>query len=244
LKDASSTAIYGARGANGVIMVTTKRGKSGESTITYGLDLSVPTAGPKRAKVLNAKQYMQVEDLAYKNMEKFDPAGWAEGKYKSHDPLVRRATLAAAHPDVFTKNADGTFSPNYDTDWFKESTQHRVSQNHQLGFSGGNERTTYSLSLNYRDDQGLIKTSYLKRYSTRFSIDDQVKKWLRLGRKPCRHQRCGASPDGGRLSFPSCEMAGWIVCQQPRLSWCRRIDELGTPFERTEIQPEHANYAR
>lgn len=181
LKDASSTAIYGARGANGVIMVTTKRGKSGESTITYGLDLSVPTAGPKRAKVLNAKQYMAVEDLAYKNMEKFDPAGWAEGKYKSHDPQVRRTTLAAAHPDVFTKNADGTFSPNYDTDWFKESTQNRISQNHQLGFSGGNERTTYSLSLNYRDDQGLIKTSYLKRYATRFSIDDQVKKWLRLG---------------------------------------------------------------
>lgn len=181
LKDASSTAIYGARGANGVIMITTKRGKSGESTITYGLDLSVPTAGPKRAKVLNAQQYMDVEDLAYKNMEKFDKAGWDAKKYVSHDPQVRRAQLAAAHPDVFTVRPDGTFAPNYDTDWFKESTQHRVSQNHQLGFSGGNERTTYSLSLNYRDDQGLIKTSYLKRYSTRFSIDDQVKKWLRLG---------------------------------------------------------------
>ncbi|MCF0061679.1 TonB-dependent receptor [Dyadobacter chenwenxiniae] len=181
LKDASSTAIYGARGANGVIMITTRRGKSGEGVITYGLDLSVPTAGPKRAKVLNAKEYMAVEDLSYRNMEKFDPAGWAAGKYKTHDPLVRRAQLAAAHPDVFTKNADGTFSPNYDTDWFKESTQSRVSQNHQLGFSGGNNKTTYSLSLNYRDDQGLIKTSYLKRYSTRFSLDDQVKKWLRIG---------------------------------------------------------------
>jgi hypothetical protein len=55
------------------------------------------------------------------------------------------------------------------------------AQNHQLGFSGGNNKTTYSLSLNYRDDQGLLKTSYLKRYSTRFSIDDQVKKWLRIG---------------------------------------------------------------
>ncbi|CAG5070237.1 TonB-dependent receptor P3 [Dyadobacter sp. CECT 9623] len=181
LKDASSTAIYGARGANGVIMITTRRGKSGEGVISYGLDLSVPTAGPKKAKVLNAKEYMAVEDLAYKNMEKFDKAGWDAGKYKTHDPLVRRAQLATAHPDVFTKNADGTFSPNYDTDWFEESTQHRVSQNHQLGFSGGNERTTYSLSLNYRDDQGLIKTSYLKRYSTRFSLDDQVKKWLRIG---------------------------------------------------------------
>lgn len=185
LKDASSTAIYGARGANGVIMITTKRGKSGDGIITYNLDLSVPTAGPKRAKVLNAQQYLDVEDLSYANMAKFDPAGWAEGKYKTHNPQVRRASLQAAHPEIFTvtDNGDGTknYKPNYDTDWFKESTQNRVSQNHQLGFSGGNNRTTYSLSLNYRDDQGLLKTSYLKRYATRLSIDDQVKKWLKLG---------------------------------------------------------------
>ncbi|KAA0990977.1 SusC/RagA family TonB-linked outer membrane protein [Dyadobacter aurulentus] len=181
LKDASSTAIYGARGANGVIMITTRKGKSGEGVITYGLDLSVPTNGPKRAKVLNAREYMAVEDLSYKNMEKFDPAGWAAGKYKTHNPKVRRAQLHAAHPDIFQMSADSIFTPNYDTDWFEEATQHRVSQNHQLGFSGGNNKTTYSLSLNYRDDQGLIKTSYLKRYATRFSIDDQVKKWLRIG---------------------------------------------------------------
>jgi TonB-linked SusC/RagA family outer membrane protein len=181
LKDASSTAIYGARGANGVIMITTKRGKSGEGVVTYNLDVSVQTAGPKKAKVLNAEEYMRVEDLSYKNMEKYDPAGWASGKYATHNPQVRRAQLQAAHPDIFTVRPDGTFSPNYDTDWFREATQNRVSQNHQLGFSGGNSKTTYSLSLNYRDDQGLIKTSYLKRYATRFSIDDQVKKWLRIG---------------------------------------------------------------
>ncbi|WP_374755169.1 SusC/RagA family TonB-linked outer membrane protein [Dyadobacter jejuensis] len=181
LKDASSTAIYGARGANGVILVTTKKGKSGEGSITYGVDFSVATPGPKRAKVLNAQEYLDVEDLSYKNMEKFDPVGWAAGKYLTHDPQVRRAALQAKYPEIFTVRADGTFAPNYDTDWFKESTQSKLSQNHQLGFSGGNERTTYSLSLNYRDDQGLLKTSYLKRYSTRFSIDDQVKKWLKIG---------------------------------------------------------------
>ena len=185
LKDASSTAIYGARGANGVIMVTTKRGKSGDGVITYNLDMSVPTAGPKRAKVLNAQQYLDVEDLSYKNMEKYDPAGWAAGKYATHNPQVRRQQLLDKYPEIFTvtTNPDGTkkFNPNYDTDWFKEATQNRVSQNHQLGFSGGNNKTTYSLSLGYRDDQGLIKTSYLKRYSSRFSIDDQVKKWLRIG---------------------------------------------------------------
>ncbi|WP_428655759.1 SusC/RagA family TonB-linked outer membrane protein [Runella sp.] len=172
LKDASSTAIYGARGANGVILVTTKKGKAGEGQVTYNVDFSVNTIGPNKPEVLNAKQYMAVEDLAWANMAKYDPAGWAAGKWAYLNPKLRRTD-----PRVF--NSDG--SPKYDTDWFKESSQAKLSQNHQLGFSGGNERTQYSLSLGYRDDQGLIKTSYLKRYSGRFTIDDQVKKWMKIG---------------------------------------------------------------
>jgi TonB-linked SusC/RagA family outer membrane protein len=172
LKDASSTAIYGARGANGVILVTTKKGKAGGSQVTYNADFSVNTIGPNRPRVLNAKEYMAVEDLAWANMQKFDPVGWAAGKWAYLNPKLRRTD-----PRVFDSNGN----PLYDTDWFKESTQNKLSQNHQLGFSGGNERTQYSLSLGYRDDEGLIKTSYLKRYSGRFTIDDQVKSWLKIG---------------------------------------------------------------
>ncbi|GGC07240.1 SusC/RagA family TonB-linked outer membrane protein [Dyadobacter sediminis] len=181
LKDASSTAIYGARGANGVILIQTKKGRSGEGIITYNVDVSVPTIGPKRPHTLNAQQYLDVEDLAYANIEKFDPAGWASGKYANLNPQTRRRDFSVQHPDVFTLAPDGSYKPNYDTDWFKEATQNKISQNHQLGFSGGNEKTTYALSLGYRDDQGLLKESYLNRYSTRFSIDDQVKKWLKIG---------------------------------------------------------------
>ncbi|SOD99829.1 SusC/RagA family TonB-linked outer membrane protein, partial [Spirosoma fluviale] len=177
LKDASSTAIYGARGANGVILVSTRKGKAGESRVTYDGQFSVNTIGPNKPKVLNAKEYLATEDLAYANMAKYDPVGWAAGKWSYLDPKVRRAAFSAAHPGVF----DANLNPLYDTDWFKESAQNKLSQNHQLGFSGGNERTQYSLSLNYRDDQGLIKTSYMKRYSGRFSIDDQVKSWLKIG---------------------------------------------------------------
>ncbi|AKD56700.1 SusC/RagA family TonB-linked outer membrane protein [Spirosoma radiotolerans] len=177
LKDASSTAIYGARGANGVILVSTRKGKAGESRVTYDSQFSVNTIGPNKPKVLNAKEYLATEDLAYANMAKYDPVGWAAGKWSYLDPKVRRTAFSAAHPGVF----DANLNPLYDTDWFKESSQNKLSQNHQLGFSGGNERTQYSLSLNYRDDQGLIKTSYMKRYSGRFSIDDQVKSWLKIG---------------------------------------------------------------
>ena len=172
LKDASSTAIYGSRGANGVILITTKRGKSGDGKIDYNVDFSVPTVGPNFPKVLNAKEFLAVEDLAYKNMEKYDPAGWAEGKYASRNPA-----LARKDPRLFDANGN----PYYDTNWLNEATQNKLSQNHELGFSGGNERTNYAFSIGHRDDQGLIKTSYLKRYSGRFSIDDQVKKWVKVG---------------------------------------------------------------
>ncbi|WP_232064515.1 SusC/RagA family TonB-linked outer membrane protein [Rhodocytophaga rosea] len=172
LKDASSTAIYGARGANGVILVTTRKGRSGEGRVTYDADFSVPTLGPNAPKVLNAQEYLAVEDLAYQNMAKYDPKGWAEGKWAFRDPA-----LARKDPRIFDANGQ----PLFDTNWMREATQNKLSQNHQLGFSGGNERTTYALSLGYRDDQGFVKTSYLKRYSGRFSIDDQVKKWLKIG---------------------------------------------------------------
>lgn len=172
LKDASSTAIYGARGANGVILITTKRGQSGEGKVTYNVDFSVPTIGPNKREVLNAEEYMAVEDLAWANMEKFDPAGWNAGKYVHLNPALRRTD-----PRVFDANGNNL----YDTDWLEETTQHKISQNHQLGFTGGNDRTTYTLSLGYRDDQGFLKQSYLTRYSGRFTIDDQVKKWLKVG---------------------------------------------------------------
>jgi TonB-linked SusC/RagA family outer membrane protein len=172
LKDASSTAIYGARGANGVVLVTTKKGKAGDGQVTYNVDFSTNTIGPNRPHVLNAQQYMATEDLAWANMAKYDPAGWAAGKWAYLNPKLRRID-----PRVF--NSDG--SAKYDTDWFKETTQNKLSQNHQLGFSGGNDRTQYSISLGYRDDEGLLKTSYMKRYSGRFTIDDQVKPWLKIG---------------------------------------------------------------
>jgi len=172
LKDASSTAIYGARGANGVVLVTTKKGKANDSQITYNADFSINTIGPNKPEVLNAKQYLATEDLAWANMQKYDPVGWNAGKWAYLNPKLRRTD-----PRVF----DAAGNPLFDTDWFKESSQTKISQSHQLGFSGGNQKTQYSFSLGYRDDQGLIKTTYLKRYSGRFTIDDQIRKWLKVG---------------------------------------------------------------
>ena len=171
LKDASSIAIYGARGANGVILITTKKGSSTGGRISYDVDFSVPTIGPQRVEMLNAREYIDTENLAYENAATYDPAGWAAGNYT--DPRIKRLSL----PLLF----DASGNPLYDTDWFKESTQNKLSQNHQLGFTGGNEETTFGIFLNYREDNGLLLNSYLKRYSGRFTLESQIKPWMKVG---------------------------------------------------------------
>ncbi|WP_143307652.1 SusC/RagA family TonB-linked outer membrane protein [Chitinophaga vietnamensis] len=172
LKDASATAIYGARGANGVVMITTKKGTALGGRVTYDTYLSKNTIGPHRVEMLNAKEYMQVEDLAWKNSQIYDPAGWANGDYVSKNPKLKRTD-----PRLFDKDGN----PYYDTDWLKESVQHKLTQSHQLGFTGGNADSQYGLFLGYLDDNGLLLNSYLKRYSARFTIDSKIKEWLHVG---------------------------------------------------------------
>lgn len=174
LKDASATAIYGARGANGVILITTKRGSSGGGRITYDTELSVPTIGPNRVEMLNAREYLEVENRAYDNIKVYDPTGWASGAYNTlQDPREKRKSL----PLLFDANGN----PLYNTDWLKASTQNKLSQNHQLGLTGGTTDNSYGIYLGYRNDQGLLLNSYLKRYSGRFVMDTRIKPWLKVG---------------------------------------------------------------
>jgi len=170
LKDASSTAIYGARGANGVILVTTKRGTSNGGKVTYDTDFSISVA-PKKLALMNSKEFLAVEDLAYKNAAKYDPVGWATGT-KYTDPKTKRT-----NPKLF----DAQGNPLYDTDWQKEAFQKAFAQNHQLGFTNGNEKGSYGAFVNYRNQDGIAVGSWQKRYSARFVFDSQIKSWLKVG---------------------------------------------------------------
>lgn len=174
LKDASATAIYGARGANGVVLITTKRGTGGATRFAYDGDFSIPTIGPNRVRSLSAQEYVDLENLSYDNIKVYDPAGWAAGNYSSIvDPRVKRQSL----PNLF----DASGKPLYNTDWFKESTQNKLGQNHQLSVTGGSNGNNYGLFLGYRDQNGLLLNSFLKRYSARFTTDIKVKDWLKIG---------------------------------------------------------------
>jgi len=177
LKDASATAIYGARGSSGVIIITTKRGRRG-SQVSYDNYVSVSKIA-RKLDVLNARDFLALEDLGYQNVQKFDPSGWAAGKYAARDPRLKRQALA--NPNDPKRLFDASLNPLYDVDWQDATTQTGVAQSHNLAFSGGSDQTTFGLFLNYTNAQGIIRETYQKRYSGRLTVDNQVKDWLKVG---------------------------------------------------------------
>ncbi len=169
LKDASATAIYGARGANGVILITTKRGiNTDKAIITYDGYVSTGRLA-KKLDLLNSSEWWQVYNTTLDNAAKYDPDGFAAGKYEK----VPTASL----PKLF----DAAGQPLYDTDWQEETYRTALTQNHQIGIRGGNEKTTYSAYLGYLHRDALIRKSYLNRYTGRFNADTQLRSWLSAG---------------------------------------------------------------
>lgn len=174
LKDASATAIYGARGANGVIIVTTKgAGEEDSGTISYDSYISFGTFVRKH-DLLNSEQFLQVEENSYENAKKYDPSGWEEGKYTNPKKYREEGYL-----DEKLFDDDG--NPLYDTDWQKEATRTAITHNHNLSFTKGDEDQSYGLFLNYANEEGIMKESDLKRYSARFIFNNQIKDWLKVG---------------------------------------------------------------
>jgi len=137
--------------------------------VNYDTDFSMGVL-PRKLELLNAREFLQVEDTAYQNAQKYDPVGWAGGKYK--DPKLKRT-----NPLLFDANGQ----PLYDTDWQDESFQKAFTQNHQLSLTGGNGKDSYGAYLGYRNENGLVRESWLKRYAGRFVFDSQIKNWLKVG---------------------------------------------------------------
>ncbi len=184
LKDASSTAIYGTRGANGVIIVTTKRGKEGKTQIAYDTYVSVNWLPDNRKlKALNSKEFLDIEQQQYQNAAKFDSAGFANGKYL--DPLAKRMKYLIGNTlgnrELFKLDDNNIPQPIYDVDWQGQSTRTSLSNSHNLSITGGDKLTNYGLFLGYINDNGIIQESYATRYNVRAVLDRQVKDWLKVG---------------------------------------------------------------
>lgn len=218
LKDASATAIYGARGANGVIIITTKRGKSGTTQISYDVWGSYITPA-SRLGTLTADEFMQVYNTAFDNAAKFDEQGFKDGKY------VRN--LPANFPNLFDANG----KPKYNTDWEKEIYKPTWAQNHELAVRGGGEKSAYSISVGYTDQGGLMRNSNLTRYSAKLTLDNDATKWLKVGGSIFVNKAVIQEVDGssGGLNVPRMvfEAIPILPIKYPDGSWGRNKDWPG-----------------
>ena len=185
LKDASSTAIYGTRGSNGVIIITTKRGnKDINGQITYNGYMSLNWLPQDRKQdVLNSKEFLYIEEEQYKNAAKYDPTGFSKGKYT--DPVKKRKDYLVGNTlgnkELFSLDENGIPQPLYDVDWQDMSTRTAISQSHNLSYTGGDKLTNYGLFFGYTDENGIIKRSFAERFSIRAVIDRQMRDWLKVG---------------------------------------------------------------
>ncbi|MFT3933253.1 MAG: TonB-dependent receptor [Chitinophagaceae bacterium] len=218
LKDASATAIYGARGANGVIMVTTKRGRSGATRISYDGNINEAQLY-RHLPTLNSEQFVQVYNLAFANGQKFDATG-----------AVNTPPMALNHinyPLLF----DANDKPLYNTNWEKETYKPAFSHSHQLNFQGGTDKTLFGISLGYLDQNGIMVNSAFKRYSARFTLDNDVNKWLKVGGaiSVIKSQQKMVSDGNGGLNVPRMvtEEVALVPIKYPDGTWAGNNDIAG-----------------
>ena len=167
LKDASSAAIYGARGANGVIMVTTKRGNAGKGVhVKYDGSLSVSSMA-RKMDVMNASEWMSAFKQGLENANQFQGMNFDTDLSK-----------------IFTDSRyfDSNGNPLYDTDWQEECSRVAVSHNHELSIQrSGDNGSSVGAFLNFTDQQGVLRNTYYKRVNAKLAYDDNPTKWLSTG---------------------------------------------------------------
>ncbi|WP_288736355.1 TonB-dependent receptor [uncultured Parabacteroides sp.] len=163
LKDASSAAIYGVQAANGVILITTKKGKKGErARVSYSGNVAWATP-TMRPKFLGSADYAMLYNEATLNDNPNNPLRFSDEDIE----LYRNGTDPYGHPN---------------TDWYKETMKkNSIETMHHLSISGGSEKTSYSASVGYTQQEGLIDANDYKRFNARTSIDSQINKWFSAG---------------------------------------------------------------
>jgi TonB-dependent starch-binding outer membrane protein SusC len=163
-KDAAATAIYGSRAANGVVFITTKKGRSGAARVTYNGSVSW-TQMYGLPEVMNAQQYTDFKNMAAANNQNLNTTNPSGGGYTKF---------------ALTTGLDGK---PIDTKWSDVVYHNGISQNHNLNISGGSDATMYYFSVGYTNQQGMIKKNEFKRANMLFNLDSKLNKWLTVGGK-------------------------------------------------------------
>jgi TonB-linked SusC/RagA family outer membrane protein len=170
LKDASSTAIYGARAGNGVIIITTKRGKSGKPVVKYSASVASQTIA-KNFEVLDAHDFMT-------QANRYDYEVWMRTNNVGIYGDVNESSLSSFVPRFTEADIN---NPIHDTDWISEVTRKGFQTQHNVSVNGGNENTTYLVSGNYFNQKGIVRNNGLERFTGRMNIDFKLSKLIRAG---------------------------------------------------------------
>ncbi len=168
LKDASAAAIYGARAANGVILITTKRGKSGGQEASFNIYSGIQQIA-RPIKFMDSKEMVGLIEEARANdlaIFKKDPSYFGD----NFDPSVLTDPL---------DNFD--LSSEVNTNWLNEVSRLAPINNYEFSFRAGNEKTKYFTSLSYFDQQGVIIENYYKRFNYRLNLDHEINSRFKLG---------------------------------------------------------------
>ncbi|PXX23718.1 TonB-dependent receptor [Arenibacter sp. ARW7G5Y1] len=161
LKDAASASIYGSRGANGVILVTTKSGRPGAFTVEYNMNTAIHTPTKLFDIITNSAEYMELWNEAKIN------TGLTTGLYpQSEIDLYRNATDRVRYPN---------------TDWLDIMFNPAFVQSHNIGISGGSNKTHYKLSLGYVDQPGVMKGFDYKKINARLNLGSQINDFIKIG---------------------------------------------------------------
>ena len=178
LKDASATAIYGARGANGVVVITTKKGQKGKARVTYDGWYGSQSFS-KEMPLINGSQLHDLRVEAYinefNNTTNLPPA--------RREKYIKDNFLSTTVPPntIFTEDEMEAYLSGKTYNWLDAVTQNAYQQNHAVSFSGASDKGSYFMSFNYNQQEGLMKNVSYERYTGKINLDQMVKPWLKVG---------------------------------------------------------------
>jgi TonB-linked SusC/RagA family outer membrane protein len=178
LKDAAAASLYGSRAANGVVIITTKKGQQGDTKFEFNASTGWASMATKSYEMMSGPEYHKYDQLAIEN--------WAKGifgllpdqpNYGNADTLAYyRAAIDVAKID-YSSTYDSTVNTNWKDVVYRTGKQ----QDYQLSASGGNEKTQFYISGNYSDIEGIVNGSNFQRYSGRMNLGHNAAKWLNFG---------------------------------------------------------------
>ena len=198
LKDAATTSLYGSRAANGVVMITTKKGKVGRNNVTFKYNSSINSRAIPDYYRVDAADYYPLMWESYRNSLAYrasSPLSLAAASNQASGLVAGQqgiVDLLGYNAFDVNKNAllnpDGTLNSNAkmiyreeDLNWFNPITRNGIRNDYSLNFSGGADKTDYFVSFNYLKEDGYIKRSNFERFSLRSNVNSQLKSWLKTG---------------------------------------------------------------